>query len=155
MNDLTIKKLEAHDLDTFKEVIRLFEQVFEMDNFRLPDNEHLQRLLHKEDFLVFTAQFEGKVVGALTAYVLEQYYAVRPLVYIYDLAVDSSVQRKGIGKKLIAAINHYCTQQGFEEVFVQADKDEDHAVNFYRSTRPTAEEEVVHFYYTLNGDSQA
>jgi aminoglycoside 3-N-acetyltransferase I len=33
---------------------------------------------------------------------------------------------------------------------VQADKDDDHAIEFYRSTPITNEEQVVHFYYTLN-----
>lgn len=149
MEGLTLKKLSAADIDTFEEVIRLFEKVFEMENFQAPERRHLEKVLQKESFLVFAAQFEGKVAGALTAYVLEQYYAVRPLVYIYDLAVDKSLQRKGIGKKLIEAINHYCRQEGFEEVFVQADRDEGHVVNFYRSTKPTEEEDVLHFYYTL------
>ncbi len=155
MEGLSIKKLTRDDLNTLTEVVRLFERVFEMDNFKLPDSRHLEKVLSKKDFFVFVAQLDDKVVGGLTAYVLEQYYATRPLVYIYDLAIDNSLQRKGIGKKLIDAINDYCKQEGFEEVFVQADKDEDHVVDFYRSTKPTGEEEVVHFYYTLHGDSSS
>ena len=100
--------------------------------------------------MVFIASSEDKIVGGLTVYVLEQYYHIKPLAYIYDLAVTASFQRKGIGKKLIDAVNNHCREQGFEEVFVQADKIDDYARDFYRKTRPTNEEDVSHFYYTLN-----
>jgi aminoglycoside 3-N-acetyltransferase I len=39
---------------------------------------------------------------------------------------------------------------GFEEVFVQADEADDYALDFYRTTKPTNEEKVRHFYYSLS-----
>ena len=146
---LTIKKLGKEDLEIFQRTIVLFEKVFEMKDFQMPSSNHLSNLLGKEDFMVFAALQGNRVVGGLTAYVLHQYYAEKPLAYIFDLAVAADLQRKGIGKQLIEAFNSYCRKQGFEEVFVQADRDEEHAVNFYRSTSPTNEEDVIHFYYTL------
>lgn len=145
-----IEKLGENDLEKFIAAIRLFEDVFEMKNFSIPNDNHLQNLLNKPDFFVFVALLENKVIGGLTAYVLAQYYSEKPLAYIYDLAVDTQYQRQGVGKKLIAAMNKYCTKNGFEEVFVQADKVDDYAIDFYRSTHPTEEEQVVHFYYILN-----
>lgn len=71
----------------------------------------------------------------------------KPIAHIYDLAVSTSYQRKGIGSKLIAFANEYCKQSGFEEVFVQAEKDDDYAIDFYRSTKPAEELEAVHFSY--------
>ncbi|MDN5215830.1 GNAT family N-acetyltransferase [Fulvivirgaceae bacterium BMA12] len=153
MKDILIEKLGEKDIDKFIEVIRLFEDVFEMKNFSLPETSHLQNLLKKESFFAFVASDNEKVVGGLTVYVLDQYYSVKPLAYIFDLAVDTKYQRQGIGRKLIAAVNNYCHEKGFEEVFVQADKVDDYAIDFYRSTRPTEEEQVVHFYYMLNGDT--
>ncbi len=147
---VSIKILNEHDPEIFKEVIRLFEDVFEMKDFSMPGSTHLQSLLGKSDFFVFAALLNGKVVGGLTAYVLDQYYAEKPLAYIFDLAVDTRHQRQGIGRKLINEMNHYCQEKGFEEVFVQADKVDDYAIDFYRSTKPTEEEQVVHFYYTLD-----
>jgi aminoglycoside 3-N-acetyltransferase I len=78
-----------------------------------------------------------------------QHLTVKPLVYIFDLAVQTPLQRQGIGKKLIDAINKFCTEAGMEEVFVQADVIDDYAIDFYRKTKPTAEEDVIHFTYTL------
>ena len=145
-----VRKLNEHDVEKFVKVIRLFERVFEMKNFSIPPPVHLQKLLSKSDFFVFVALQDGIVTGGLTAYVLEQYYSEKPLAYIYHLAVDIPYQRQGTGKALIEGLNHFCREKGFEEVFVQADKAEGHVIDFYRSTLPTEEEQVVHFYYTLD-----
>jgi aminoglycoside 3-N-acetyltransferase I len=146
---INIKKLAEYDLDDFINVVRVFEHVFEMQDFVLPSHDHLKALLQKDDFIVFAA-FDGyKVIAGLTGYVLQQYYSEKPLAYIYDLAVEANYQRQGIGSKLISEMNAHCQSLGCEEVFVQADKVDDYALDFYRSTRPTEEEQVVHFYYTL------
>lgn len=48
--------------------------------------------------------------------------------------------------------NDYCRREGFEEIFVQADKVDDYAIDFYRSTNPTTEQQVVQFSYVLMKD---
>jgi aminoglycoside 3-N-acetyltransferase I len=136
-------------VDGFRELIRVFEAVFEMKEFHMPPDAHLLRLLRKPDFLVLVAKDAGRIVAGLTVYVFDQYYGEKPLAYIYDLAVLPSYQRRGIGKALIAHLTGHCRREGFEEVFVQADLVDDYALDFYRATHPTAEEQVVHFYYLL------
>jgi aminoglycoside 3-N-acetyltransferase I len=147
--ETVIKKLKAHQLNEFVDLIGIFEEVFEMENFSLPGKEHLQALLNKPGFMVFVATVDNHVVGGLTAYTLDQYYSEKPLAYIYDLAVLEKYQRQGIGKMLVASITSFCEKSGYEEVFVQADKADDYALDFYRKTSITNEEEVVHFYYRL------
>jgi aminoglycoside 3-N-acetyltransferase I len=149
---IDIQVLSDKDLDEMIELISLFEDVFEMENFVCPDPKHLSKLLQKDNFIAITAKLDGKVIGGLTVYVLDQYYSTKPLAYIYDLAVLTAYQRKGIGRDLINFTNNYCRQKGFEEVFVQADQIDDYALDFYRSTKPTNEEQVVHFYYILEDD---
>ncbi len=148
MENIEVLKLTGKDLDKFIQLIKLFETVFEMEDLQMPDNEYLRTQLLKSDFLVFVVSAGNKVVGGLTAYTLNQYYSKAPQVYIYDLAVKSTMQRKGIGKLLIAAIIEYCRNIGVGEIFVQADKVDDHAIDFYRSTGGS-EQEVIHFNYPL------
>lgn len=145
-----IQKLASTDLDRFTQLIRLFEDVFEMEDFRSPPEAHLQQVLENRDFHAFVALDEHAVIGGLTVYTLHQYYSKRPLAYIYDLAVERDRQRLGIGRQLIDFVTTYFKDKGYEEVFVQADKDEPHALNFYRGTAPTEEEDVSHFYYRLS-----
>lgn len=147
--NLYIKKLSTTDITQFIELIRVFEEVFEMQNFQIPPETHLEKLLTKSDFMVFVALKDEEVVAGLTLYTLDQYYSIKPLAYIYDLAVKTTLQRQGIGQQLIQATNAHCKELGYEEVFVQADKVDEYALDFYRKTQPTEEEDVSHFYYSL------
>lgn len=146
--NIIIKKLSSEDFEKFKVLINLFEDVFEMENFKMPADSHLQKVLSKDNFIVFAAEADGKIVGGLTAYILEQYYAAIPLVYIYDLAVNRTFQRQGIGKMILAELKLYCKGIGVKEVFVQADIADKHAIEFYRTTGGIAED-VIHFDYLL------
>ncbi|MCW7474078.1 GNAT family N-acetyltransferase [Leptospira levettii] len=143
------KKLSAYELKEFIELICVFADVFEMKEFQMPNESYLQSLLSRDDFFVFVTLIDGKVIAGLTAYLLRQYYSERPLVYIFDLAVQTKWQRKGIGNTLIRNINEYCRKEGMEEVFVQADVADEYALDFYRSTGGLPEE-VIHFTYPLN-----
>jgi ribosomal protein S18 acetylase RimI-like enzyme len=98
--------------------------------------------------MIFTAIKENKVVGALTSYILDQYYSKQPLAYIFDLAVAKDEQRKGIGKALMENHSAYCRQIGVEEIMVQADEPDAHALEFYRATGGIPEK-VIHFNYPL------
>ena len=148
---IEIKLLCGTDVDAFLDLIDVFEDVFDMQPFPRPSVMHLGNLLRKKDFKVLVALDDGEVIGGLTMYVLEQYFSAKPLAYILDLAVTHELQRRGVGRKLVAEAVAYCRDNGFEEVFVQADKVDDYAIDFYRKTGPTAEEKVVHFYYRLSG----
>lgn len=146
---MKIKRLGKEDISLFEELVKLFAVVFQMRHFAIPNTEHLRILLAKEEFHAFVAMEDSKVIGGLTAYTLNQYYSIRPLAYIYDLAVISTHQRKGVGKELMQHTKTYFQEKGFEEVFVQADSEDKHAVDFYRKTNPEKGENVFHFTYIL------
>jgi len=79
-------------------------------------------------------------------------YAIQYADTNLTVAVLTEYPRKGVGRKLIAFTKEYCREKGFEEIFVQADKVDDYAIDFYRSTMPTTEEQVIHFNYSLTND---
>lgn len=142
------KKLSKIDLASFKDLLNVFIDVFEMKNFNMPNDIYLKRLLLKEDFLVFVVLDKDKIIGGLTAYLLQQCYNEKPLVYIYDLAIMTKYQRQGIGKKLIDSIVQYSKDNEFDELFVQAEVIDDYAVEFYKSTGGNPEI-VVSFSYKM------
>lgn len=147
--ELKIEKLNTGDIYKFTDLIRLFEEVFEMQNFKMPGENYLLQLLKKDDFFVFVALQNNKVVGGLTSYIMHQYYSESSLVYIYDLAVKTEYQRQGIGKLLIEGNNRYCHSIGVEAVMVEAEEPDTHALDFYNATGARAQK-VIHFEYTLN-----
>ncbi|MFL5746306.1 MAG: GNAT family N-acetyltransferase [Niastella sp.] len=147
--NLDLKLLFSDEVESFQSLITVFSEVFEMPYFKLPDTNHLQSLLAQPNFLVIVAKVDLQIVGGVTAYVLDQYYPDKPLVYIYDLGVVKSFQRKGIGKRIMQYLLTQCKEKGFYEVFVQADKSDRGALMFYRSIKPLREDPVVHFSFNL------
>ncbi len=147
--DTEILKLTHNDLDNFSVLINVFEEVFEWQDFSVPQRPHLQRVLQNPNFIVFVAITDNKIVGGLTAYVLGRYDSEKPSAYIYDLAVVKNQQRNGIGRLLISKLNEYCEKNGFSEVFVQAETEDIEAVKFYKATQISSELDVKHFTYSL------
>ncbi len=150
--DIEIRKLNPTDIDDFSDLIKVFEEVFEWENFIFPKSNHLQRLLDNPNFLVFIGETDKKLVGGITVHVLDRYDTEKPSAYIYDLAVITDFQRKGIGKFIIATLNDYCKQNGFSEVFVQAETDDIRAVNFYKTTPISSELNATHFTYSFDNN---
>jgi aminoglycoside 3-N-acetyltransferase I len=146
---IQVSVLKPGQTDQFIRLVRLFENVFEMKDFQMPAEEHLSGVLGNPDFRAFIALNGNRLAGGATVYILHKYYSVKPLAYIYDLAVSPEFQRQGIGGKIIEFIRQYCQENGMEELFVQADEVDGYALTFYRSTNPTEEEKVRHFYYLL------
>ena len=151
--EIEIHKLTHNDIDYFVKLIKVFEEVFEWENFSFPTISHLQKLLNNDNLLIFIANKEKQLVGGLTAHVLDRYDSEKPTAYIYDLAVMLDQQRKGIGKALVVALNDYCQKADFNEVFVQAETDDIQAVNFYRKTAITSELKATHFTYSFDKDN--
>lgn len=146
--DVQIVKLQPHQVRDFQTLIAIFEDVFQTPVKSRPSVTHLQKLLANPEFFVLAAYIEQDMVGGLTGYAWDQYYSEKKLAYVYDLAVVAAHQRRGIGRLLMAEIQRICRDAGFEEVFVQADRIDAHALAFYRSTG-AVEEDVAHFYYPL------
>lgn len=142
------KKLETEDLGHLTKLIKVYEEVFEMENFTLPTAQYLQSLLEKETVIFYVAMIDKKVFGGLTAHVLPSTYFLSSEVYIYDLAVETEFQRKGIGRQLTSSLKEYSASLQLKGVFVQADLEDQHAIDFYQATGGIAES-VVPFSYEL------
>lgn len=143
-----LKKLGNSDSKDFIVLLKIFAEAFEMENFIVPDEKYLQGILTKPDFMVFVILLENQIIGGLTAYHLYSYYEQGSEIYIYDLAIKPDYQRKGYGKKLIDYLKEYCKINGIEEIFVQADLEDTHAIDFYHTTGGKAAD-VVHFSYPI------
>jgi aminoglycoside 3-N-acetyltransferase I len=146
--NIIAKQLSDQDIELFRQLLRLFEEVFEMRDHQIPDDDYLKQLLKNEGFVVLIALDGNVVVGGLTAHTIPSYYFPSSEMYIYDLAVKSSFQRQGTGTKLLQYLKQYCREKGYKEFFVQADEPDTHALEFYRSTGGIPEK-VIHFSYPI------
>ncbi len=144
---ILLQVLESGDLHKLRDLIKLYEDVFEMKDFAMPSDEYLQSLLHKDGITFLVAEKDGEIVGGLTAHDLPSTYFEANEVYVYDLAVAKNHQRTGIGKNLLKELAVICERKGEREFFLQADIDDQDALDFYRSTGGAAEN-VIHFSYS-------
>lgn len=147
--DISIKQLLPGDLAEFRQLLGVYADVFEMKGFSMPGDLYLGGLLARKEFIVFVASTPDGVTGGLTAYTLPSYYEESSEVYVYDLAVRSEFQRKGVGRQLIEALAAYCRTHGVREFFVQADAPDEHALKFY-SALGGIPEQVVHYNYPVS-----
>jgi len=145
-----IKRLNKEQLTEFRSLVNILNTVFEEEP-KIGSDDHLRNLLGREDFIVLAAFMENEVVGGLTAYELPMYYSDSSEIFLYDLAVKSDYQRKGIGKGLIQSLKSHCIQREIKEFFVLAHEEDEHAVEFYRATGGNSEK-VVNFLYQTAPD---
>ena len=150
---MDLKKLNSNEISDFRNLIEIFKEVFENAD-EVPNDQHLAKLLSNQDFVVFVVKIDNKVVGGLTLYVLQSYYNVKPMAYIYDVGIATNYQGRGLGKALIAKVCDFCDTSGFEDAFVQAEDSDTNAIDFYRKTNPTNEMMARHFTYSFQVNSR-
>lgn len=145
---MEVVKLSPTETASFKQLISIFTQVFEQNTI-LAQDSYLEKLLNNPDFMVFVVKLNKQLVGGLTIYVLHQYYAEKPLAYIYDVGILPDFQRQGLGKYLMEEAIKYCQLAGFEAAYVEAEADDLDAVQFYKRTEFSEMLQAVHFTYTF------
>lgn len=144
-----IKKLEGiSDAKLFQDLLQVFAQVFERDPFIPPSLTYLQGLLVQEQVVVYVVIQRDQVLGGLTAYSLPTYYAQGAEMFLYDIGIRPDFQRKGLGKALLQALQEHCKSMGIASLFVAADEEDTHALDFYTHTGGK-EAKVRHYTYTM------
>lgn len=134
MSHPAIRRLAVEDLALARETFRLMVDVFEEEEAPVTlGDAYLARLLAREDFWAFVATVEGRPVGGLTAHALPMTRREATELFLYDLAVHASHQRRGIGRSLVEALLRAARDAGISSVFVPADNDDGHALDFYRA----------------------
>jgi aminoglycoside 3-N-acetyltransferase I len=142
-----VRRLTTDDTVTFKQLVELFCDVFDMQKDGIAESR-LQQLLAAPHFVVLAAFENDKVCGGLTGYIMPMYYHTQSELYLYDMAVAATHQRQGIGRMLISAATAYCSVNNISTMFVEAHAEDQHAVEFYRNTGGVAEQ-AVHFNYRI------
>ena len=145
---MKVVKLNSSESGLLSRLCNLYNEVFD-EGLETPPFGHFQKLLEYSSVLFFVLlDDEGEVIAGLTAHTLPNIHSVYPELYIYDIAVKQDLQRSGIGTMLMNALFDYARENGYSEIFVQADKVDGHAINFYKKLGG-AEEDVFHYSFKL------
>ena len=142
------RKLAIGDESSFSKLVLLFNKEFESPDLNYVNDKNIRSLIAKPDFICFVAFIGDEVVGGLTGYELLMYDQEGSSMYLYDLAVDKNYQRRGIGSNLVGELVEYCRSKDIKDLFVQADVEDQHAVEFYNKIGGD-DSETVQFSFHL------
>jgi aminoglycoside 3-N-acetyltransferase I len=132
MIEMRTKRLTAADRELARKLFAVMAEAFEEDCEPLSD-AYLDRLLNRTEFFTIAAFVGDEIVGGITAHTLPMTRAESSEVFIYDIAVRKDQRRKGAGRLLMAALREGAAAVGIHDVFVPADNDDTHALDFYRA----------------------
>jgi aminoglycoside 3-N-acetyltransferase I len=141
-----IRLAGPEDVVSYRAAMTLFGRVFadpETYHDAPPPDAYVRELLARDTFILLTAEGDGRVVGALAAYVLPKFEQARAEVYIYDLAVDADHRRQGIATALIDRLKVEAAARNAWVIYVQADYGDDPAIALY--AKAGVREDVMHF----------
>jgi aminoglycoside 3-N-acetyltransferase I len=142
-----IQPISSHE--DYMEMLDLFSDVFSDPSSystNRPSNDYIQQLLSDKNFIALVAKNDsGKVIGALTSYVLRKFEQERSEIFIYDLGVAKDFRRQKIASSLIEKLKMIGREIGAYVIFVQSDKDVEDlpAIALYKKLGSL--EDVFHF----------
>jgi ribosomal protein S18 acetylase RimI-like enzyme len=153
-NKIEYLQLSVNNLEELVKLIKLYENVFEMEPFQYPSHDYLEKILKNENTLFVVAKYEEEIIGGLTAHQLASTYFEANEVYVYDLAVHQEFQRKGVGTRLIEELKKISCSKGDKEIFLQADIPDEYAIDFYKKIGGVPED-VIHFSFACKENKKS
>jgi aminoglycoside 3-N-acetyltransferase I len=134
--ELRTRRLSQADREQARALFLLMAEVFEEPGEEPGEplgDAYLDRLLSRPDFWAIAALAGDELVGGLTAHTLMMTRTESSEIFIYDIAVRPEHQRKGVGRQLMDALRVAAAAVGIDDIFVPADNDDTHALDFYRA----------------------
>jgi aminoglycoside 3-N-acetyltransferase I len=131
MTDVRIVRLRPGQAEVARNLFAMMARVFDEAAGETPGSAYVERLLSDRNFWALAAFDDEELVGGLTAHTLPMTRSESFEVFIYDLAVRPDAQRRGVGRRLVAEVRAQARAEGIDEVFVPADNDDQHALDFY------------------------
>lgn len=150
MSKIHTRRLMDGDRELARSLFALMAEVFAEPSAPLSDS-YLDRLLRTDTFWALAAFVGAEIVGGITAHALPLTRTEGSELFIYDLAVRADWQRYGVGRSLVTALREQAALAGIQTVFVPADNDDLHALNFYRAL---GGEPAAVTFFTFSGDAE-
>ena len=128
---MIIQKLKIEDIE---ELIELYKKLAPFENSVVESIEIYKEMLKDEQYLILTAKDEGKVIGSVLGICCKSTATGgRPFLVIEDVIVDENVRGKGIGRKLIGAIELFGKEKHCAYGILVSSGFRKEAHNFYES----------------------
>lgn len=131
MKTVTINRINATDIESFKELIKIINTAGGGRKVSTTD-KHLKRLLRNPSFFAVAAWDGSKIVGGLTGFELNLYSKESGEFYLYDIAVQKKLQRQGVGTQLFEYTRQMLSESDIDRIFVQEHLENRMGIDFYK-----------------------
>lgn len=142
MEQALVRQLCLGDEAICRSLFAMMADVFEEVHEGVSD-AYISALLAREDVWILAALREGSPIAGLTAFLLPLTRSADTEVFVYDVAVAAPFQRQGLGRRLMALVGTMAAARGIEMVWVAADNEDEHALDFYRAVGGAASQVTV------------
>lgn len=132
IDSVTIRRLHPEDVAEACGLFQTIAGVFEEGAECLPAS-YVESILHNPSFWAIGAFAGDEILGGLTAHTLPMTRSASREVCLYDIAVREEWRRRGIGRRLVEFLLEAATAEGIDVMFVPADNEDLHALDFYRA----------------------
>jgi aminoglycoside 3-N-acetyltransferase I len=147
-----IARLLATNVPVATRLFSTMADVFNEKHDRLSD-EYVAQLLARDELWVLAATLGEEIVGGLTAHTLPMTRCESREIFIYDIAVRANHQRRGVGRLLVAHLTRIAGAAGIHDLFVAADDEDAHALDFYRALGGVASPVTVFTFGRESGET--
>jgi aminoglycoside 3-N-acetyltransferase I len=144
---ISIQRLTPHDIREAGTLFQVLTTAFDEPSRALSDT-YLHEILSRTDFWALAAIDQGDIVGGLTAHTLPMTQSESEELFIYDVAVRCDCRRRGVGAALLGSLRTLAKAEGIDSIFVAADSDDSHALEFYRYCGGAAASAVLFSFTT-------
>ncbi len=125
-------RLGPEDRERSKALLSMMAETFEEESAALSDR-YVDGLLATTTVWIVGVFVGDKPAGGLVAHALPMTRSESQELFIYDVAVHAEYQRQGIGRELVSYLGREAKARGITLMFVPADNDDVHALDFYRA----------------------
>jgi aminoglycoside 3-N-acetyltransferase I len=126
------KRLKPGDRDFARKLFVTMAEIFGERCEKLSD-AYIDSLLAREEFWAIAAFVGDQIIGGIAAHTLPMTRTASSEVFIYDIAVRSDRRRMGVGRHLMTELREAAAASGIRVLFVPAENDDAHALDFYRA----------------------
>lgn len=127
---MVVRKFELKDL---KQCFELLNQLYKNKIEYVIFSEKYKENLENNLFYGIVAEENEKIIGVLTARVINRLVKARNILFVDDLIIDQNYRTHGIGKRLLQNAIDYATQKDCETIELKCYITNKNAHKFYEN----------------------
>ena len=129
-----LKKLTTTDRDLLRQLLECWYHDEPERLAHLPSTHYLRDLLNRPDLHLYVALLADQVVGGLSAHELPLLEREKREMFLYEMEVHPEHRRRGLGRRLIEALQQTCSERNIEVIYLGTELDNEAAQQLYCST---------------------